>query len=294
MNTTKKLPDAGVAASVLLEKENVVKISKLILLTLALGLTASLGFAQKKAALPARPALEPSTDLTVFPHITMGNGWTTKLLLFNVSEFPARFRLVFYDNTGKRADIKLRDRLASSEVTGTLQARASLRLETDNANATGETQVWAALEEGSGAVAAVQTFEWNGPGGQKTAATIPISDDSTDDTIFVPFDNTGGNVTALVMTNTDNLTTPSPRTVVIEAFDSSGFRFFNTTRVIPSGAKPAFLIAAEYPELANRKGVIRLSTQGSDDSRVAVLALQADAHGNLAAVLPFEGFDDVM
>ncbi|MCC6264739.1 MAG: hypothetical protein IT169_14265 [Bryobacterales bacterium] len=270
------------------------RLTRLVALLLTLGLAASLGLARKGEGTPTRPALEPSDDLTVFPHITMGNGWTTKLLFFNVSESPARFRLVFYDNTGNRASIKLRDRLAASEVTGTLQPFASVRLETDNANAAGETQVWAALEEGSGAVAAVQTFEWNGPGGQKTAATIPISDDSTDDTIFVPFDNTDGNVTALVMTNTDNLTTPSPRTVVIEAFDSSGFRFFNTTRVIPSGAKPAFLIATEYPELANRKGVIRLSTQGSDDSAIAVLALQADAHGNLAAVLPFEGFERVM
>lgn len=243
--------------------------------------------------MPTRQALEPETDMTIFPHITMGNGWKTKILLFNVSELSARYRLVFYDGTGKPANIKLRDRAASNEAIGTLLPRASVLLETDNANATGETQFWAALEDGSGLIAAVQTFEWSSPDGRNTAATLPISDDSTEDPIFVPFDNTQGNVTALVITNSDNVSTPSPRTVFIEAFDASGFRIFNTTRVVPAGAKPAFLLGTEYPALANRRGVIRLVTQGDDDGDIAVLALQADDHGNISAVVPFEGFQNV-
>ena len=232
--------------------------------------------------------------MTIFPHITMGNGWTTKILLFNVSDTSVRYRLAFYDGTGKLASVKLRDRAASNEVIGTLLPRASVWLETDNANAVGETQYWARLLEGSGLIAATQTFEWSAPDGHKTAATFPLSDDSTEDPIFVPFDNTNGKVTALVITNVDNISTPSPRTVVIEAYDPNGTRFFSTTRVIPAGAKPAFLLGAEYPALANRRGVIRMYTEGNDDGDIAVLALQADEDGNIFGIVPFEGFSYVI
>lgn len=269
------------------------KITKFATLTLAFVFATSLMLAQngqKTTKLPTRDALEPDVQLTVFPHVTMGNGWTTKFLLFNVSDQAIDYRLAFYDNAGQLANIKLRDRDAANDVVGTLQPRASVRFETDNANASGETQFWAALEEGSGPIAAVQTFEWNSPDGRRTSATLPISDDFTEDPIFVPFDNMDGQNTALVITNTDNITTPEAHTIVIEAFDTDGNRFFTTTRTVPSGAKPAFLLATEYPELANHRGMLRLDAQDSTVGDFAVLALQADDHGNIAGVLPFEGY----
>lgn len=266
------------------------KLTKFVIFTFTLLFATSLVLAQKTAELPTRDALEPSTELTVFPHVTMGNGWTTKFLLFNVSDIAVDYRLAFYNNSGQLTNIKLRDRNEANDVVGTLQPRASVRFETDNANASGETQFWAALEKGSGPIAAVQTFEWSGPGGRKTAATLPISDDYTEDPIFVPFDNMDGQNTAMVITNTDNISTPEAHTIVIEAFDSDGNRFFNTTRSIPSGAKPAFLLATEYPELANRRGLIRLDAQDGAVGDFAILALQADKDGNISAVMPFEGF----
>lgn len=265
------------------------KPGRFITFAVVFAFAASLALAQKASKPPTRDALEPSTELTVFPHITMGNGWTTKILLFNVSDAAIDYRLAFYNNSGQLTNIKLRDRDEANDVTGTLQPHASVRLETDNASATGETQYWAALEEGSGPIAAVQTFEWNSTDGRRTSATIPISDDYTIDPIFVPIDNTDGQNTALVITNTDNVTTPETHTIVIEAYDSDGVRFFATTRAVASGAKPAFLTGTEYPELANRRGLIRLYTQGGGGD-FAVLALQADEHGNIAGVLPFEGF----
>ena len=264
---------------------------KTITLAIAMLLASSFAWSQSSRQFPTNSALEPSEELTVFPHVTMGNGWKTSFVLFNVSDFAVTYRLVFYGNDGHAADIKLKDRDASSEVFGTLQPRASVRLETEaDEGATSETQYWAALEEGSGPIAAVQTFEWNGPNGQKTSATVPISDDFTVDPIYVPFDNMNGSRTALVITNTDNLTTPEAHTIVIEGWDSDGNQFFSTTRSIESGDKPAFLLGDEYPELANQTGVIRLYAEDSGIGDFAILALQADEDGNIAAVLPFEGY----
>ena len=263
---------------------------KSITLAIAMLLASTFVWAQSARQLPTNAALEPSVELTVFPHVTMGNGWKTSFVLFNVSDFATTYRLVFYDNDGLAKEIKMKDRDAASEYFGTLQPRASLRLETDSTDATSETQYWAALEEGSGAIAGTQTFEWSGPEGRKTSATVPISDDFTIDPIFVPFDNTNGSRTALVITNTDNLTTPEAHSIVIEGWDSDGNQFFSTTRSVESGDKPAFLLADEYPELANRKGVIRLDAEDSGTGDFAILALQADDQGNITAVLPFEGF----
>lgn len=270
------------------------KLPRLAAITLAVTLAASVAFAQKAVQLPAHQAIEADSDATIFPHITMGNGWTTKILLFNVTNFSVRYRLEFYNSTGISASIKLRDRAAASNAIGTLLPGASVRLETDNPTATGETQFWAALREGGGAIGAVQTFEWTSPDGRRTAATFPISDNSTDDPIFVPFDNMNGNVTALVLTNSDNESTPAARTVLIEAFNNAGTLILTTTRVVPAGGKPAFLLGTEYPELANRQGLLRIRTQGNDDGEIAVLALQADDQGNISAVVPFEGFQNVM
>ena len=270
------------------------KLAKFAAVTLALTLAASVAFAQKAASLPAHQAIEADSDATIFPHITMGNGWTTKILLFNVSPVSVRYRLEFYNSMGISTNIKLRDRAAATNVIGTLLPGASVRLETDNPNATGETQFWAALREGGGLIGAVQTFEWTSPDGRRISATFPISDNSTDDPIFVPFDNTNGNVTALVLTNSDNESTPAARTVVIESFNNGGILIFTTTRVVPAGGKPAFLLGTEYPELANRQGLLRMRTQGSDDGDIAVLALQADDQGNISAVVPFEGYQNVI
>jgi len=145
----------------------------------------------------------------------------------------------------------------------------------------------------SGVVRGQGSFRFLLPGGAISEAVVPLSTSGSAaciipfpvvpgavPTILIPFDNTTNQyVTALAIANTSN----APLAVPIEFDDQSNNRLVVDTLNLTVNQHMAFLIPANYPPLAGKKGILRIQ---ESTSSVSVLGLLANATNAITTILP--------
>lgn len=189
------------------------------------------------------------------PHIADGDSWTTTLILVNLEDTAAKYKLDLFGDDGKVKAFNIVGRGAVSSVSGQIPVRGSITL-TTTGTATSLNQGWAALDLlGTDDVGIMAIFRQQAAGRPAYEATVPASSGIDTDSI-VPFDNTGGFVTALALLNPSSFSTTS---IPIEILDEAGNRIATDIVRLNAGNKIAFTTADRWPGTAGRRGTIQLA-----------------------------------
>src|SRR6202022_2742492 len=219
----------------------------------------------KGSAASVRP-----TDM-VFPHMAIGGGWETILVIVNMSAQTVTFDQFFYDVFGRSLPVTFRTvpdnrLLTTSAAHGVLQPGGSFNILLFDSGQP-LTVGWSLLSYDSttNRLGGYSIFRLLARSGRSTdfEALVPLS--STDDyKFFMPFDNLQGFITSMALVNpgsTDTL-------VTFRILDSSGALLGTYTRRLFAGNQTAFVLRDEFPETRNTTGVIYV--EGSTGSLSAL------------------------
>lgn len=125
---------------------------------------------------------------------------------------------------------------------------------------------------GSGAVIfAYSVFTQRVPGRgaqEETAEAIPLIDGR----YLVPFDDTGGAVTAIAIANASNSVVSQSVSVGVRTADGGVTQLPPIT--VPTLGHMSFAFPAQFPSTANQRGLAEFAT---DSLGIAIIALQFDA-----------------
>ena len=144
-------------------------------------------------------------------------------------------------------------------------------------------QGWAILAS-SQRIAGQAVFRRALPGFPDIEAVVPFTS-LFDLRQVLPFDQTGGFVMGVALTNPAT----STLTVNLSFRSSSGTFLLQDTMTMQGGTHTAFLLSQRYPQTANQRGVVEITTPGgtlgtTTGVGVGVLGLRGNPSGGLTTV----------
>ena len=209
----------------------------------------------------------------VLPQIVDGGGWQTTIVLTNTGSSPTSANIAFFAETGGGATQSWTPPLLEGTTqTYSLAAAGTLLLHTSG-TAASATVGWAAVLAGSPVtVYAIVTQQI--AGGVNQLTTVPGAVSAT--RVLIPFDNTNGNVSSIVMVNPT-----APNELVFSGIQpTSGATFQPAPINLPAHGHVAFSVPQQFPSTKGKSGLLELSTPGAG---ISVLALRTDPSGALVA-----------
>lgn len=238
-------------------------------------------FTNTKQSAP-RQAFITDRDV-VFPHLAIGGGWETVIVIVNMSNRRVDYRIHYFDQGGVPMRTTIRNypsgELASGELTvGNLPPGHSFNFSLFDDG--GPTRVgWALLDydTSGGRIGGYAIFRRLRPGPAIPEAMIPLS--AYNDSIFVmPFDNIQGFDTAIAIVNPgSSLTT----TITLTFLTLDGQLIRQITMRLAPGEQTAFALRDRVPEIAGRLGT--LLVEGST-TRLSALGIRFSPTGTFSSV----------
>ena len=211
-----------------------------------------------RASSTNRPTFFFSGD-RVFPHLAIGAGWETILVLVNLTNAAVSFTQSFYDPSGNPMPVTFKSvpggvLTTASAAAGTLGPNASFNiLLTDDGGGLKTGWAFVSYDATNARIGGYAIFRQRIQGSPDFEALVPLS--GYDDSIFVmPFDNVDGFVTSMAILNPGvNLTS------TVEAFimDTSGTVIGTDSIVLAPGQQQAFSIPDRFPLTRNQIGTIQ-------------------------------------
>jgi hypothetical protein len=209
----------------------------------------------------------------IFPHIAMGGGWETVIVITNISTSTVNFTQRFYAEDGSPMSVTFKD-YPNSNITTTTAAQGTLPPGTSFNFAlfsvTPDLHVgWATLQydPSIGRLGGYAIFRLLVPGRSPYESLVPLS--AYDDyKFYLPFDNIQGFITAMALVNpAANLASH----VTITATDLQGNFIDQTTVTLPPNGHVAFAVSSVLPALANRLGTLYVT---SDTNRLSAMGIR--------------------
>jgi hypothetical protein len=210
----------------------------------------------RAAASQPKQALVESTA-KIFPHLAMGGGWETTIVIVNITNATTPFTQNFYDEAGNPMTVTVQAPDGSittvNSMQNTLAPGGSVRFTLISSSADAQ-MGWSGIsyDSSQGRLGGYASFRLN-VNGVVNEGLVPLS--AYDDSWFVmPFDNTQGYVTALALCNPGNVAD----NVTITAVDPNGNTIASETVNLAPGAHTAYVITADghMPSLANAAGAL--------------------------------------
>jgi hypothetical protein len=234
-----------------------------------------------RAAASERMAFTGTTD-KIFPHLAIGGGWETVMVIVNMSGKPIDFTQRFFDPNGAPMAVTFKSIPEGKITTTSAIAYHSAANGSFNSLMSGDPNVlqtgWSQLQydETQGRLAAYAMFRQRNRGGTYEAL-VPLS--PYDDTkFFVPVDNLEGFATAIALVNpASNL----KANVSLTFYDLNGKVAFQDSITLAPGAQVAFSIPGKYPGLASFVGTLYVQ---SDITRLSALGLRFNPVGPFSTV----------
>jgi hypothetical protein len=217
-----------------------------------------------------------------------GGGWKTSIVLVNLDTQVANFQLlVINDNSSIISVPVTADGGASFAgsppmLSGTIPVGGSFTISSAG-TAAQLTQGWALLDSAQ-RVAGQAVFRRASPGLPDIEAVVPFSS-IFDVRQVLPFDNTAGFVQGVALTNPAT----SSVTVTLTFRSTSGTQLAQTTISMQPGAHTAFLLSQNYPQTANQRGLMEVTSPGGTIGTVTgigvgVLGLRGNPSGGLTTI----------
>jgi sugar lactone lactonase YvrE len=199
-----------------------------------------------------------------FPHFASGGGWQTAFTLVNTGYGPSTGYLNFYDEKGTS--------LLPAERAGDFSPLPPAGLQsvaTPGGSDTNPLQGWAQLVT-NGNVNGYEIFRLATTQGYLEALTLPET--RVLSSYMLPFDTTGGHDYGLALVNSSEM----DGFVNVSATDATtgALLFSGSSLPLASQNHTSFVLTAQYPALANTRGVLRLSTFFAGQANVLGLRLK--------------------
>jgi hypothetical protein len=215
----------------------------------------------------------------VLPQIADGGGWRTTLTLVNHGDDEARYTVTFHDANGAALRLSLVGIGVVSTYSGRIAVNGSVVLQTSG---TGELrQGWAYVDQTVGRIAGMAIFGQTNPDTGRTQEAVVSLTTWSDDDFSVPFDNTGGFVTALALCHARPERFASSTTATAAFYDEQGSRIHLDQITLQPGQRLAFATADRWPELAGKRGTMRFTTPGL---YLSALGLRFNPGGSFTSV----------
>jgi hypothetical protein len=198
-----------------------------------------------------------------FPHFASGGGWQTAFTLVNTGYGPANGYLNFYDASGNA--LTDAERSAPQMAPGSFQSVAA-----PAGSDTNPLQGWAQLVT-DGNVTGYEVFRLPTTQGYLEALALPET--RSINSYMLPFDTTDGHDYGIALVNSSS----TDGYVNVSATDAmtGALLFTGSSLPLPSLRHTSFVLTAQYPALANTRGVLRFSTFFAGQANVLGLRLKS-------------------
>ena len=215
------------------------------------------------ASEPPKKKLNFFSDEEVVPHIAVGGVWTTTLTFLNVGGGAGVFLLRFWTTQGQPWEVFVEGLGRFSEFTISLSAGGSIDLVLPSQEPDIQTG-WAEIDQPSATrIAGHAIFTDRTEGRPPFEAVVPLTT-WRDNQFMLPFDNSGGNNTCMALANSSQF---NPTTVSLDFTDQDVNRLLLSSKDLAARNQTAFCFA-DFPELAGRRGVLRVV--GSEEELTAL------------------------
>ncbi len=207
-----------------------------------------------------------SQYLVSLPHIAYGGGFRTKIIVRNTSSSSAEVTLNYFGDSGAPLLVPFQGVL-SNHTTFTVPPNGTREVEPDWTGP--ESAGWAGIIYSNSGIKIQGVFLWRNPDdppGKYTEATAPVVSLSGAGCIIplpasamtMPYDETEGRFSGYGFTNT----TDTAVTMTLTFFDDAGRTVGEYTQQLPAFGHVQFLLRDKVPDVANKKGSMRLSGNG--------------------------------
>jgi len=232
------------------------------------------------AAQPRPHTSQYTIGPSVQPLVIIGEGWTQQLVIVNVDYYEKSSTvatLSFFTSTGQPWRIPLQGLGSVSQVPVSLAPGQMMVLETQLFT-TPQQLGWANLDvnlaTGQNGLYEAYTIFRNQQTGRPDLLTTASFVDALEDNWVLPFDDTQGRFPGIGIVNTNSF--GLVETYTLKVYDVSGPLIKTITKIVQPMALDWFALVSENPELAERRGQIKI-TGGFLDS--AVFSLQFTPNG---------------
>ncbi|PWU06654.1 MAG: hypothetical protein C5B51_11845 [Terriglobia bacterium] len=194
----------------------------------------------------------------IIPQVADGGGWQTTLVLTNTTTSSTAASVSFYQDTSNGATIPWNISFLEVASTQSITVPAAASIFLHSTGTAAATSVgWASINVGPG-VAAYAIFKQRVLGRQDQEGTATAAAAAT--RILVPFDNTGGGVTAIAVVNPG----ASSQTISATFRTVEGAVIQGTLDTMPAQGHMAFGMPQQFPRLIGRSGLAEFySTTGT-------------------------------
>ena len=228
-------------------------------------------------------SVQPSDQ--VFPHLAVGGGWRTTIVIINMSNVSTNFELRFYDTNGQPLPLffrnpPLNEATTATSANGRLAPSASFQYEFMDAGSLRTGWAVLAYDSALSRIGGFATFRQSVTGRPDFEALVPLSP-LNDTKFYMPFDNTPGAATTLAIANPDPTRST---TVTLQFLNVDGTMFRTESLLLSPNGQTSFLIGDRFPFTAGRLGTI--FAQGALD-RLSALGLRFNTtNGNAFTSIP--------
>jgi hypothetical protein len=216
------------------------------------------------------------TSAQRIPQIVDGGGWKTRFIITNTDQIPVTYTFQFWSQNGSALALPILNGTAGV-LSATVAPGASVFAETPGTSSTLQ-QGWAEVAS-SGPIRASVYYQYQ-VGGARDSLGTEIANLSSD-SIFMPFDNTQSNVTAVAIANT-NAAQPLQVTMLFET--DAGVQSSVPLTLLPH-SQQTFVVTAMNPLVVDARGSIRFTAPTSD---IAVIGLEFNQSGQFTSLGTFQ------
>jgi sugar lactone lactonase YvrE len=202
-----------------------------------------------------------------FAQVASGAGWSTRMVLTNLSATTVNTQVNFYSDSGASMTLPVSfpdsntASTTSSSVNLSLAANQSVVLLTASDGASVSVG-WADVLS-SGPLEGYSVFRFNPTGSEGTVEF----DTRLSSTLVLPYDNTSGSLTGVAVANQSS----APTTLTVLLLDQGGSQLASSQIPLAAFGHTSFYVTDQFPQAANRIGLIKFQNPSGDVTGTGLL-----------------------
>lgn len=223
----------------------------------------------------------------VSAHYADGQGWSTEFVFVNLSDTLQFATVYFLDSSGNLQNVNLKERGTAKSVDLMLLPYGSARVETTGTSKTVTQGSALLLPEGSlidNRLGGNAIFRLKRQGLPTYEASVPF-ESFGNRKAYLPFDHRNGYTSGIAVVNNSN---DHDMTLGWDFYDEGGLLISSGTLLLGAKNHGAFSLTGEFPELAERVGMMVVSVVESDEetSGFGILGLRFNPDGPFTTISP--------
>jgi virginiamycin B lyase len=222
----------------------------------------------------------------VLPHIAAGDGWTTAISIINTSPAPVSVTVDLRTGEGKPLVLPvttsvqgITQNLTTGSLSRVLAPNSTLRISAGEQSASlnvGWVDVASSAPVGGFAI-----FRQTGSNGVVSEGTVPLQT-QFQSKMVLPFDNTGGFVTGVALTNL----APATATINATILDQNGAQLGVQSIVVAGSGHTSLVLPSQLPASAGAQGVVVFQNPAGPMTGIGLRFSPANTFTSVPTILP--------